>query len=87
MKNNNIVGDLLIRPLSSIHRHFTRLLKRNNFYIPSSNTNLGKKSFNYLAPKMWQEIPEDIKNIKGKSFKFQLKKYFIKLYGNNIIIN
>ena len=63
LKNNNIVGDLLIRPLSSTHRHFTRLQKRNNFYIPSSNTNLGKTSFNYLAPKLWQEISEDIKNI------------------------
>ena len=87
MKKNNILVDLLIRSLCSTHRHFTRLQKCNNFYIPSSNTNLGKTSFNYLAPKMWQEIPEDKKNIKDKSFKFQLKKYFIKLYGNNTIIN
>ena len=83
VKNNNIVGDLLIRPLSHTHKHFTRLQKRNNFYIPSSNTNLGKTSFNYLAPKMWQEVPEHIKNINSNRFKFQLKKYFIKLYDND----
>lgn len=82
LKDDNLVGDLRITPLSTIHNYDTRLQQHKNFHIPSSNTNLGKTAFEYKGPKLWQEVPDDIKDTNIKCFKYKFKNHLIGLYSD-----
>ena len=56
-----------------------RILTRRNNQIrkPKVNVNCMKRSFDYAASKVWNEIPNNIKNPNYKVFKKKAKAYFI----------
>ncbi len=66
--------------LSSIHTHNTRSMLNNNYYLPSVRTNLGKTSLYFNGPKIWNSIPNKIRNSSDFVFKRSLKKYLIGKY-------
>ena len=61
-----------IRRNSSFHSYLTR--RSNDLHLPRVRTNWGKQIFIYHASKDWNNLHDDIKNIKSLSlFKAKLK--------------
>ena len=69
-----------ILPISTVHSHNTRSSSKQNYFIPSVKSNIGKTSFNYYGPIVWNRLPNDIKTASEFRFKYLLKKYLINQY-------
>ena len=65
---------------SQIHNHNTRAALSNNLYIPPVRTTFyGLKSIKVLGPKIWNNLPMEIKNNKSYiSFLNNLKHHLLK---------
>ena len=59
---NKIVLSGSIENLSLLHSHSTRSRLSRNYFIPSVHTNLGKTSFSYNGPKIWNSFPQEVWN-------------------------
>ena len=47
------------------HSHNTRLAAKNHLKIPSSNTKFGMRTFAYRASKLWNDLPNELLDIKS----------------------
>ena len=79
IKKNNCITENLI-PLTNLHFHNTRSRENNNFYLPAVRTNLGKTSFLFNGPKIWNSFPPDVRNSSSFIFKHALKNYLLQSY-------
>ena len=77
----NIVVSHGLTNLSDLHSHNTRSHQNNNYYLPAVRTNLGKTSFSFNGPKIWNALPPEIRNFSNYGFKDKLKNYFIGNYS------
>ena len=66
--------------LATIHNHNTRSQQNKNFYLPYVRTNLGKTSFYFNGPKIWNNFPAIIRNSSKFIFKNSLKEYLLQSY-------
>jgi hypothetical protein len=65
--------------INPLHNHYTR--NRKNDVPVFQRLSLTQHSISYAAPKIWNEIPEDIKSAASVAiFKKKLKNYFITKY-------
>ena len=76
-----LIGDIKLTSLNTKHNYSTRLRNDNNFYSQFYKTNLGKTTFNYIGPKLWKDVPGNIKSKPNKLFKKCYKKFLIDLYS------
>ena len=66
--------------ITTKHNYQTRVSK-DNFFIPRKNSRKGFNSLNYLGPKLWSEIPQNIKSKKSlNSFVLSYKKFLLETY-------
>ena len=70
-----------IHALSTVHTHQTRSSNKHNYYIPLSKSNLGKTSFSFYGPTVWNPLPINIKTASKFQFKLLLKKHLLKRYS------
>ena len=61
-----------------LHKHDTRLKTRQKYYLPRMTTSLGQRSLTYLGPKIWSEIPNELKSLSVYGFRKQYKKHLTK---------
>ena len=54
---------------SRIHNHNTRFISNLNYSRPRVSTNLGKTSFKFSAPKIWETVPPGLKCLPYHKFK------------------
>ena len=78
---NNRQAENLI-PLSNIHTHNTRSRLNENFYLPHVKTNLGKTSFSFNGPKIWNSLPVEIRASPNFTFPAVLKTYLLEKYAS-----
>ena len=52
------------------HHYKTRLAAKQNYFQPKKRTELGKKIYSYIEPKIWQEVPFELKSL---SYQFEKK--------------
>ena len=52
----------------------------SNFCIPRRRTNLGGRSFTVVGPKIWDNVPKEIKDRNFIQFKNRLKKHLLEMY-------
>lgn len=58
------------------HAYNTRNKDKGNLEIKKMTKSLGKKFFGYLAPKLYNMLPESIRNIKkDRKIKFEVKRW------------
>ena len=58
----------------------TRYAENLNYRIPLFTTNRGQKSIKYLGPKVWSQIPKDIKELAyRKPFSRKMKSYLLRI--------
>ena len=62
------------------NQYNTRLSKNKNFVIPRVRTQLGKKSLSVTGPRIWQEVPIEIKMKSNTIFKRLYKSFLISKY-------
>ena len=60
--------DNLFKYLKTSHSYNTRIRSNQNFFKPSVNTNIGKKSIQYRGVEAWQSLKLDIKLLGSTSF-------------------
>ena len=55
-----------------------RTRQANNLHIPRTNINAGSKSIEVRGPKVWNDLPRELRNIASVSgFKAKLKDHFL----------
>ena len=80
VNSNLTVGENRLTDLNNMHNYNTRLSAKSNFYVRRPRTNLGKISFSYTGPKVWQSIPQSFKSLDFVSFKNKFKEHLLKKY-------
>ena len=55
----------------------TRFVSKLNYLRPRVSTNLGKMSFKFSAPKIWETVPFGLKCLPHHKFKKKLKSYLL----------
>ena len=63
--------------LKQMHHHCTRHSEKSNFFIPKARTNLGKTTISFAGPRMWTEVPQELKTPAKYKFK--------KLYHHHLV--
>ena len=63
--------------LKQMHHHCTRHSEMSNFFIPKVRTNLGKTTISFAGPRMWTEVPKELKTLTKYKFK--------KLYHHHLV--
>ena len=71
------IFDNLFKYLKTSHSYNTRIRSNQNFFKPSVNTNIGKKSIQYRGVEVWQSLKLNIKLLGSTSFRTQVKKCFL----------
>ena len=64
-------------PASRIHNYNTRFVSNLNYFRPRVSTNLGKTSFKFSAPKIWETVPPGLKCLPYHKFKKEWKSYLL----------
>jgi len=65
--------DNLFKNLKTSHTYNTRIRSNQNFFKPSVNTHIGKKSIQYRGVEVWQSLKLNIKLLGSTSFRTQVK--------------
>ena len=66
-----------IQMAKNCHSHNTRRAAKNHLQIPSSNTKFGMRTFAYRASKLWNDLPNELLDIKSLlKFKTSVKDFF-----------
>ena len=79
IKNNNIICQNL-SPVSEPHSYSTRSSHNLDYCIPRVKSNLGKTSFQFCGPLVWNSLPNEIKSSSIFQFKMRLKKHLLNSY-------
>ena len=73
---------------STTHNLRRHISDPHNIRIPQTRNKIGANSFCSKGPKIWNNLPQELKNIDRKLiFKHKLKQYFIKKYENTTQCN
>ena len=68
-------------PLSSVHQYNTRLAKKKSFYLPKTRTNYGKFNIRFHGVKVWNSIPDNLKDKLFSTFKRHLTESLLDKYS------
>ena len=63
--------------LDDTHSYHTRRKQTKNYFIPRVKTTQSQNSLTHLGPKLWNQIPLNIKNMKHFKFKNELKRMMV----------
>ena len=58
------------------HHCKTRLAAKQNYFQPRKRTELDKKTFSYIGPKILQQVPFELKSLSYNQFKKKFKLFF-----------
>ena len=63
----------VLTPSSGIRNYNTRFVRKLNYFRLRGSTNLGKMSFKFSAPKIWETVPPGLKCLPYHKFKKEWK--------------
>ena len=80
--HNNNISNLYFgfSKVEKFHHYCTRTSTNSNFVQTSARTEKGKSTICFSGPKIWREIPSDMKNLSNNSFKYQHKRRLLNCY-------
>ena len=67
----------VLTPASRIHNHNTRFVSNLNYFRPRVSTNLGKTSFKFSAPKIWETVLPGLKCLPYHKFQKEWKSFLL----------
>ena len=63
--------------IASVHKYQTRVASLQKYYLPRMKTSLGQLSLKYVRPKIWSNIPENLKSSSRYSFGKKYEKVLL----------
>ena len=80
--HNNNISNLYfgLSKVEKFHHYWTRTSTKSNFVQTSARTENGKSTISFSGPKIWREIPSDLKNLSKNSFKYQYNRRLLNCY-------
>ena len=80
--HNNNISNLYFgfSKVEKFHRYCPRTSTKSNFVQTSARTEKGKSTISFTGPKIWREVPSDMKNLSNNSFKYQYKRQLLNCY-------
>ena len=60
--------------VTSLHDHNTSNSTKSNYYIKPTNLGIGRRTMLILGPKIWAQVPYELKQASTKLFAKKLKK-------------
>ena len=80
--HNNNISNLYFGffKVEKFYHYCTRTSTNSNFVQTSARTEKGKSTISFSGPKIWREIPSDLKNLSNNSFKYQYKRRLLNCY-------
>ena len=68
-----------LRAVSNLHKYnVTRYASKGNFHRPKIRTNTGKFTFVYVASKLWETVPTNLKRLSTSSFEKRYENHLLK---------
>ena len=77
--NNHWSGQYKIKPIQEIHSYFTRS-STSNFYPRLLNSKMSRGALSAAGPKIWSNVPVDLKSLNFCQFKYKLKQHLVNRY-------
>ena len=68
-------------PLNSAHQYNTRLAEKKSFYLPKIRTNYSKFKIRFHGVKVWNSIPDNLKDKPLSTFKRHLTESLLDNYS------
>ena len=78
-KNQYINMSVELQLVENTHSYHTRSRTNQNYTFPYTRTNIGQNSLQFVGPKIWNDIPLEIKNSSKFVFKKKYKGYILGL--------
>ena len=72
----------LFQDISNVHSYKTRSSASNNFYTKSSRLSIQANSFSGIGVKVWNAIPQALRNLSKSAFKRKLKQILFNILGS-----
>ena len=72
----------LFQDISNVHSFKTRSSTSNNFYTKPSRLSIQVNSFSRIGVKVWNEIPQALRNLSKNAFKRKLKQILFNILGS-----
>ena len=72
----------LFQDISHVHSYNTRSSTSNNFYTKPSRLSVLANSFSRIGVKVWNEIPQALRDLSKNAFKRKLKQILFNILGS-----
>ena len=72
----------LFQDISNVHSYNTRSSASNNFYTKPSRLSVQANSFSRIGVKVWNAIPQALRNLSKNAFKRKLKRRLFNILGS-----
>ena len=72
----------LFQAISNVHSYNTHSSASNNFYTKSSRLSVQANSFSRIGVKVWNAIPQALRNLSKNALKRKLKQILIIILGS-----
>ena len=72
----------LFQDISNVHSYNTRSSASNNFYTKPSRLSVQANSFSRIGVKVWNAIPQALRNLSKNALKRKLKQILIIILGS-----
>ena len=69
--------------VSSFHDHNSRYSSKSNYCIKPTNLRIGRRTMHILGPKMWAQVPYELKQASTNLFAKKLKNHMLSKYLND----
>ena len=81
ISRNNYKGNYNILPVKEVHKYPTRFAESFNYYQKSTNLKLTDKALSIVGPKIWSQVPSNMKTLPFTIFKIAYKKFLLDQYN------
>ena len=79
--SNNYKGNYELQLITNVHQHSTRFSKTANYYRQTTTLNTTQQALTVAGPKLWSEIPAEIKLLNYNQFVSKYKQHLIDIYS------
>ena len=66
--------------VSSLHDHNTRYSSKSNYFIKPTNLGIGRRTMHIFGPKIWAQVPRELKQASTNLFAKKLKNRMLSKY-------
>ena len=81
INSNSYKGSYNLKLVKQVHQHSTRFSEEQNYHKQSTTLNITDQALSTVGPKLWSEVPSDLKKLNTKLFVSKYKQFIINGYS------